>query len=268
MPVPSPSKFLPAALSTLALTAIASLSGCGTTSAPDLDHAESIAATCPTDKPVATFLSSDESGTNRGSTSAPAQQRIVRQTAERTAVCGGSLRVSVFSGSVVTVPVFDDELELEGATKNARLRRAPAKADEVMDQINEALSGAISKLSGGATDIVGQLGLVAEFRDQLSPDRTAYEVQATILTDGIQTAQVSLADLALTIPQAKHLAEELMVPDLAGAHVRIVGVGRKADGEQLPTTYIDALKAFHLNVCKRTHAAQCTVVTDAAQAGA
>jgi hypothetical protein len=259
---------MPTAASTLAFTTIAALTACAATSAPDLDHAESVAVTCPTDKPVAAFLSSDESGTNRGSTSAPAQQRIIRQTAERAAVCGGSLRVSVFSGSVVTVPVFNGELHLEGATKNARLRKAPAKADEVMDQISEALPGAVSKLSAGATDIVGQLGLVAEFRDQLSPDRTAYAVQATVLTDGIQTAQVSLADLSLTIPQAKHLAEEFTVPDLAGAHVRIVGVGRKADGEQLPTTYVDALKAFHLTVCKRTNAAQCTVVTDAAQAGA
>jgi len=46
-------------------------------------------------------------------------ESVLRDVAARTAVCGGHLRVSAFSGtSAGTVTLFDEELGLHGATEN------------------------------------------------------------------------------------------------------------------------------------------------------
>jgi hypothetical protein len=245
---------------------IAMLAGCGPSDAPDLAHAKHVASTCPKGgHRVAALVASDESGSRRGSTAQPVQQAVIRDVAERTAICGGHLRVAVFAGSVVTVPVYDADLQLDGATDNARLRKVPKVVDDVMGQINEAQPKAIQQLPDGATDIVVQHQLAAEYRSQLVMDGR-YHLESTVLTDGIQTAQVNLEDPSLTTDQAKELATTVTVPDLSGSDVRVIGIGRKADGEQLPTPYVEALRAFHLAVCTRTNAAECVAVTDAAGA--
>jgi hypothetical protein len=245
---------------------IAALSGCNPPDTPDLAHAKSVAAGCPKGgQQVAALVASDESGSRRGSTAQPVQQAVIRDVAERTAICGGHLRVAVFAGSVVTVPVYDGDLQLDGATDTARLRKASKVTDDVIRQVNDTLPNALTELSDGATDIVAQHQLAAEYRLQLAMNGR-YHLESTVLTDGIQTAQVNLEDPSLTTDKAKELAATVTVPDLSGGDVRVIGIGRQADGEQLPTPYVEALRAFHLAVCTRTAAAQCLAVTDAAGA--
>lgn len=230
-----------------------------------LAHTEQVAASCPTDgSQIAARVDSDESGTSRGETANPARQQVIREVTERTVICGGHLRVTVFDGSMIGVTVFDGDLHLDGATANARLRKAPKAVDAVMDQINAALPAATSQLSGGATDIVGQYQHGAEYAAQLAATG-AFHLEQTILTDGIQTAEVDLSDPALTADQAQAQAATFTVPDLSGATVRLIGIGRQADDAPLPTPYIAALRAFHTAVCEKT-GATCTVVTDAAGA--
>lgn len=247
-------------------TSLVLTAGCGSTpTIGDLGHAEHVAASCPTDgRKIAAFIASDESGSRRGMTAQPAQLQVIRDEAERTAICGGHLRVMLFAGSTVGIPVFDGDLKLDGATANARLRKAPRVVDDVMGQINDALPAAQSQLPDGATDVVGQLPPGAEYVSQLSAGGK-FRLDETILTDGIQTAGRDLEDPALTELQATDLAGTFTVPDLTGAQVRLIGIGRQADGSLLPTPYVAALKAFHTAVCRRTQAT-CTVVTDAAGA--
>ncbi|BBX63222.1 hypothetical protein MSAS_23960 [Mycobacterium saskatchewanense] len=242
------------------------LAGCGSPpTAGSLGHAEQVAASCPTDgSKTAAYVASDGSASRLGLTSEPAQQNVIRDVAERTAICGGHLRVVLFAGSTVAVPVFDGDLKLDGATENARLRKAPTLLDDVMGQINSALPSAQAQLPDGATDVVGQLQPGAEYLTQLSA-AGKFRLEETILTDGIQTAGQDLEDPALTEQQATELAGTFAVPDLTGAQVRLIGIGRQADGSLLPTPYVAALKAFHTAVCQRTQAT-CTVVTDAAGA--
>ncbi|MDX1870709.1 hypothetical protein SBI67_01120 [Mycolicibacterium sp. 120266] len=227
-------------------------------------YAEQIAASCPAGSKVASLVTSDESGSSVGATAGPARQRVIRQVAERTAICGGHLRVALFAGSMIGVTVFDDDLRLDGATQNARLRKASKVVDAVMEEVDAALPDASAHLAGGATDIVGQYQLGAEYAAQLSTSAPV-TLEQTIVTDGIQTAGSDLEDTALTGPQAVDMAALFAVPDLTGATVRLIGIGRRADDAPLPTPYIAALRAFHTAVCERTQAT-CTVVTDPAGA--
>lgn len=247
-------------------SALVLITGCGgPPAAGSINHAKQVATSCPTDgSNIAAFIASDESGSRRGLTAKPAQQQIIRDIAERTAVCGGHLRVAIFSGSTVGVPIFDGDLKLDGATENARLGKAPRVVDDVMKQVNDALPEAQSQLPDGATDVVGQLQPGAEYLAQLSA-AGKFRLEESILTDGIQTAGQELEDPSITEQVATDLAGSFAVPNLAGAQVRLIGIGRQADGSLLPTLYVNALKAFHTAVCQRTQAT-CTVVTDAAGA--
>lgn len=251
---------------TVALTA--AVSGCNPPETPNLAHARSVAASCPKGgHQVAAIVASDESGSRRGSTAKPVQQAVIREVAERTAICGGHLRVSVFAGSVVTATAFDGDLHLDGATDTARLRTASKVTDAVLEQLNNSLPAAVAELAEGATDIVAQLDLADQYESQLTASGRRYNLEVAVLTDGIQTAQISLDDVLLTAERAKELASEVNVPDLSGSDVRVIGIGRQSSGQQLPTPYVEALRAFHLEVCARTKATQCTVVTDPAEAG-
>jgi hypothetical protein len=254
-----------AAAGVLATSALVSAAGCGTQPGDALAHAEQVAALCPRDGvKIAAFVASDESGSRRGLTSQPAQQQVIRDVAERAAICGGRLRVVLFAGSTISVPVYDGDLKLDGATDTARLRKASKVVDDVLGQINDTLPAAQGQLPDGATDVVGQLQPGAEYIAQLSAGGK-FQLEETILTDGIQTAGQDLEDPSLTEQQATDLAGTFVVPDLTGAQVRLIGIGRQADGSLLPTPYVAALKAFHSAVCQRTQAT-CTIVTDAAGA--
>lgn len=238
--------------------------GCGAQPSANLRDATQTTSSCPAGSQIASLVSSDESGSSVGATAGSARQRVIRDVAERTAICGGYLRVTLFAGSMIGVTVFDDELHLDGATQNARLRKAPKVVDAVMARLDAALPDATAQLTGGATDIVGQFQLGAEYAAQLSASGPV-TLEQTIATDGIQTAGADLEDPALTEQQATDVAATFAVPDLSGATVRLIGVGRQTDDAPLPTPYIAALRAFHTAVCERTHAV-CTVVTDAAGA--
>lgn len=248
----------------LAVVAVV-LSGCSTQTIGSLAHAEQIAASCPADEArIAALVQVDRSGSRRSPTAASDEKQVIREAAERTAICGGHLKVTLFSGSMIDATVFDADLQLDGATANARLRKVPKAVDSVMEQISATTHDATNRLDDGATDIVGQYQHGAEYEAQLSATGS-FHLEQTILTDGIQTAGQDLGDSALTTEQADALAATANVPDLSDAMVRVIGIGRQADDTPLPTPYIAALRTFHIAVCERT-GAECTVVTDAAGA--
>lgn len=255
-------KYRAAGAAVAALVALSAAS-CSTPTGGALAHAERVATSCPSDgSKIAALVNNDESGTSRGETTQAARQAVIREVAERTAVCGGHLRVTLFSGSMIGITAFDADLHLDGATETARLRKAPKVVDSVMEQLNAALPDAMNRLDDGATDITGQYQHGVEYAAQLSATGPVL-LEQTLLTDGIQTAGQDLGDPALTEEQAQALAAAVSVPDLSGAVVRLVGIGRQSDDAPLPTPYIAALRAFHTAVCEKTGAA-CTVVTDAA----
>ena len=214
------------------------------------------------------FIASDESETSRDATSQPVRQQVIRDEVTRTAVCGGHFRLTVFSGSQVGQTVFDGDLRADGATEVARLRKVPKIVDETMNAVNKALPAARDKLPGDGTDTTAQYQVAAEYFAQAKPTTGTALMEFTMLTDGISTVPARLTDHDLTAAEATQLARTVTSAQVPGVAVRIIGVGRTNGDGQLPSTYVDALKAFHTEICHASKAASCLIVTDPESGGA
>jgi hypothetical protein len=216
--------------------------------------------------PVAFKAVIDISGSRSSVPLSGSENAAVQGLVRRTFLCGGNADVSAFSGSVAaTVPLYAGELHLDGATDNARLRREPEATEEVMAQIHQNLVGSTTtppRSSG--TDILGQLGLIAEYGQQLDNGPGQSQLVGLIVTDGEDTDQLNFANPTLTSASAVAIADATAVPDLSGAQLTIIGVGKSSSGTPAATAHVNALKAGWNRICERTNAAECTVVTDPA----
>lgn len=238
------------------------------TSAPSggLADLETIAKQCDGAERTS-LIATDESDTSRGATSQPIRLQVIQDEVTRTAVCGGHVRLTVFSGSVVGQMVFDGDLATLGATETSRLRKIPKLVDQTMAAIGRGLPAARASLPGDGTDIAGQYEVAAEYFAQQGA--TARSVRTfTVLTDGISTVPTGLTDRDLTTAEARRLARTVTPAQLPGVTVRIIGVGRTSGDEQLPSAYVDALKVFQTEVCQASQAASCLIVTDPESGGA
>ncbi len=234
---------------------IMALAGCASQAPGELGRYQSMLANCP-DHPVNLYGAVDGSGTSQDDTIAREHLRSIEAEVERVAVCGGHVSIVAFGTNSVTAPIYDGDLNVEGATDLAKLRRVPALVDEVMAEITKNYKPAIALLPAGGTDVTGLFRLLGEARD-LRPDM---QLQATIYTDGL-TNQGVVIDHALTDAEAKALADTVAVPDLSGASLAVVGIGRVA-GDPLPSDFIAGLKAFYTRLLERTGADKTLVVTD------
>lgn len=227
---------------------------------------EAVDATCP-DGAVHALVAIDVSGTRQSKPLSDADDTAVRSLVQRTFICTGDLQVSAFTGSVASTEiVYAGSLHLEGATETARLRREPDATDAVMNEIHERLGDAARSINpaAGGTDVLGQLGLIEEFGRQLQREGNDAQLIGLVVTDGEDTEQLQLADPALTKSAAEEVADAATVPNLDGAELSIIGIGKSSNGTIAPTPHVDALKAAWSRICERTGASQCTVVTDAA----
>lgn len=209
----------------------------------------------------------DLSGTRLAEPMSESDETALRSLIRRTFVCGGELQVSAFAGSVAsTATLYTGVLHLDGATETARLRREPDATDAVMNEIHERLdaAGRLTNVTVGGTDVLGQLGLLEEFGRQLQRDGKDAQLVGLIVTDGEDTDQLNFADPTLTAASAVTIADAATVPDLSGAQLTIIGVGKSSSGTPAATAHVDAVKAGWNRICERTNAAECTVVTDPA----
>ena len=245
---------------------------CGPTAGPLLDSHEAdtkaILANCPAGRSVDSRASLDMSASRIKQPLSAHESETLRATVRRTVICGGVVEISAFFGSVAsTVPLYSGKLQLDGATDNARLRREPELTDSVMETVETNLTQLQfepSDGSTGGTDILGQLGQSAEFQRQLDPVGDTSNLSVLLVTDGEDNATLHFSDPALSREQAVAMADEVAVPDLSGASVTFIGVGKTGNGAIAETTYVDALKAGWTRVCEHTGANQCIVVTDPA----
>lgn len=253
---------LPRALAagTVALAAALSLAGCGVTAPGELGQNQQLLASCPHDKKLNTLVEWDGTGSNRSEATDASRVRIIREIARKTAVCGGHLTVSAFSaGSASTVTVYDGELELPGATDNARLRHVPDAVKDVVAKVEAAYPDAMASLPPGGTDVIGLYRLAAEQQKQLGD---GYQLNFVILTDGLNNLSgVVLDSQPLTPEQAKALADHSTVPSLPGASITVAGLGR-VTGSAAPSDLVEGLVAYYDRLCNNTGAATCLSLTD------
>jgi hypothetical protein len=220
---------------------------------------QQLLATCDPSAPPASFVQIDGTGSSNSDAILNERFTAVEQVVRRTAICSGYLRVIVFaSSSAATAPLFDGPLHLDGATANARLKRAPALVSSTMEQIKKAYSPAVAGLSGGGSDITAQYRLASEWTQQLGGN---YRLALTIFTDGFQNVGVDLGARALTKQEATALADRVAVPQLPGASVVAAGLGRVA-GNPPPSNVVEGLVSFYDALCAKTAAATCVSVTD------
>ncbi len=122
----------------LCLTSVLACASCASPTQPDgIAQLTTVLSRCA-DSRHSSLIASDESRTSRGATSQPVRLQVIRDEVARTAVCGGHVRVTVFSGSVVGQVVFDGDLTTVGATETSRLRKVPKLVDQTMATIGRS----------------------------------------------------------------------------------------------------------------------------------
>lgn len=256
-----------------AISALAVLMcACGPTNGPLLDSpktdAKAILANCPPGRSVDSRASLDMSASRINQPLSDPENETLRRVVRRSVICGGAVEISAFFGSVAsTVPLYSGELQLDGATDNARLRREPDLTDTVMETIETNLTQLQHEprnRSAGGTDVLGQLGQSAEFQKQLDTAGDTSNLSVLLVTDGEDNATLHFGNPALSREHAVAMADEVAVPDLSGATVTFIGIGKTSSGAVAETAYVDALKAAWTRVCERTGATSCIVVTDPA----
>jgi hypothetical protein len=244
-----------------AVTASAGLAGCGSTGAiGHLGELKHVARTCPEHAHLATYVGWDVRRTLRGPRITAARLESLEQTAERVAACGGRMRVVAFGATAAsTARLYDGELRPRGATENARLLRVPHLAGGVVEHVRRQLPAVLAEVSGQGADPLSQFAAAEQFRRQLG---TGYALHVVIATSGFGPDVPTAQDAA-----ASSLAASTTVPDLMGADVVVAGIGKVAGRAPTPTPVVERLRNFYGQVCRRTHAGSCLVITDLAPLG-
>lgn len=239
----------------LALVAML-LAGCTPTPPGETARLQSLLASCPDGKKLNDYQALDASGTTQSKQIAREYLAYVKSRVERVAVCGGGhISVVAFGTNSVTVPIYEGDLAVQGATDLAKLRRVPGLVDEVMTEVTKNYTPAVALLPKGGTDVTGLLRLLEE-AEALRPDM---ELEASIMTDGLNNQGVVI-DRVLSPEEATALADTVAVPQLTGS-VAIIGIGRVA-GDPLSSDFIAGMKVFYTRLLERTGASNILVVTD------
>lgn len=259
-------RLLAALLGSLALLGLGAC-GAGTSPPGELGQSQQILASCPAGKKLASDVEIDASGSGRTAQLPSERSAVISDVARRTAICGGHLRVSIFSASSAAMEVlYDDEVSVDAPTVNAKLRRVPALVDKVMTTTTQAYASKVNDLTPDGSDVLAAYRVGgSEYIQQLG---NKYVLQLTILTDGFQASSTfSLGDRPLSPDEAAALAEQVNVPSLPkSASVTVAGLG-KVVGQPPSSDVVDGLVAFYNAVCHKTGAGNCLSVTAYTSAG-
>jgi hypothetical protein len=244
-----------------AATAPASLAGCGSTGAVGhLGDLRQLAHTCPAHADLAAYVAWDVRRTLREQRITAARLESLEQTAERVAACGGRMRVVAFGATAAsTARLYDGDLRPRGATENARLLRVPRLADQAVKHVRKQLPDVLAEVSGQGADPLSQFAAAEQFRRQVG---AGYALHVVIETSGFGRDVPTSENAA-----ASGLAANSAVPDLTGAEVIVAGLGKVGRRAPTPTPVVEALRAFYDQVCERTNAHSCLVITDLAPIG-
>jgi hypothetical protein len=205
---------------------------------------------CPSGTPVDQQI--DVDGSNSSDGLANERLPIVIDSARITAICGGRLRVVVFSRSISdTDAVIDEQLDPGDGTYASQVLKADKSIEEMVGPISRALSDPPVDPKG--TDILSVLQDAAETRSQLA-DGNAFRL--LLITDGENTVDTRVTTRT-TAAKATTIGTSVPVPNLTDADVVITGVGIFGRGRQPSTAYTAALKAFLQTVCDRATGSTC-----------
>jgi len=212
--------------------------------------------------PLNGYVGWDLSGSARRTPSlTPSRLQTLQNVADQVAACTGYLRVVGFSATITDTTVLGEaEFPNSSATEAARILQANRTVTALIASAVKALPSAMDAVSPNGTDVLSQLTLAAQFQAQ----RTSGTLDLVLLTDGIATTgPVMMNTTSFTDRVARSAATLVPVPNLSGAAVRFIGIGRVAGpgSAQPPSWYTAALTDFYSAACARTRA-HCLVTTD------
>lgn len=242
---------------TALMAASVAITACGsaTPQRGELAKDQQILASCDKAAPPASLVEIDGTGSSASEQIMAERMAAVTSTVRQTAICSGVLRVLVFSSSSAgTTTLFDGPLHLDGATSNARLKRAPRLVNSVMTQIKKAYGPAVAGLDQDGSDITAQYRLAGEWIGQIGDGA---RLHLYLLTDGFQTVGFHLGSKS----QAELSAKQVNMPKLPGASVVVAGLGRVA-GTPPRSTVVESVVAYYNALCHKAGAAKCISVTD------
>jgi len=170
------------------------------------------------------------------------------------------MKVVAFSSSAAETFTLgeDDFPTTSGSTETARLIQADHVEGDLFDEVEGEVPTAEKSLQPNGSDVLAQLRLAAQYESQ----RGEGKLYVGLATDGIATTKpVAMNTPTFTREVARSTADELHLPAMPGAAVRIAGIGKTTGERQLHTTRIAAITAFYSIACRRTKA-HCLVTTD------
>ena len=178
---------------------------------------------------------------------------------DQIAACGGTAKVVGFSASAPeTFTLGEAEFPTDFGTETARLLKANDKVDDLMGEVEDNLPVAEKELTPNGTDVLAQLTLAKQYQEQVGEG----DLRVLLETDGIATTKpVKMNTPGFDADTAEHAAENVPLPDLSGAKVSIVGVGKATGRRQLSTEKATAIADFFTAVCERS-GADCLVTND------
>jgi hypothetical protein len=234
------------------------LTSCSLATAPG---AQLTGITCPAGRALVTMDELDLSGLSRSRGLLAQRLDVVESDAEHAAYCQGRFTVIAFSTSAAAnVVLYDALLAPPGATQIARDRETPLLIKDVMVSVRTHVQGALRRLPSNGTDLAAAFTLATD-DVALFGHRAAFNL--TILSDGISTTgPASINTPNLNSAQAVAEADQAPPADLAGAHVVVEGVGTVAGSVQPPSDYVEAVRTYVNELCRRSRAASCLVTTE------
>ncbi len=210
---------------------------------------ESVLGECTGDRTLA-VVAVDRSSTQRAAAREAEQLHVVRQVTTETSEDCGHIVVDLFGSAVGdVVKAVDRDVTPAGYSDAERDRGRPKVVAAVVEDVRHAMA---TPPAGDGSDVVGAIGRAARLLAQ--GDRTARRL--VIVTDGVSE---ELATPELTAATAADFADRVTtLPDLTGVEVVVTGVGRVA-GAPAPTPYVDGLRAYYGELCRRGGATTCAV---------
>jgi hypothetical protein len=257
-------KFLPVPV--LLVPCLMALSACGVGTstgatggvAGTLAILKPLAAECSGE--VNAYAGLDASATGRGNSSL-LDERLdaLRDLADRAAACGGYMKVVAFSSSAAeTFTLGEAEFPTDSGTETARLLQAGKTEETLLDEVGADLPQGLKQLNPNGTDVLAQLTLARQVQEQRPEGKLTVQLE----TDGISTTRpVVMNTPSFTAGAARAAAARVEMPDLDGAAVRIVGIGRTTGDRRPSSERIAALTLFYELACRRS-GAECLVTTD------
>jgi len=209
--------------------------------------------------PVNAYDGVDVSVSGRKPTLIRNRLQAAHDLADQVAACGGYMKVVAFSnGAAETFTLGEAQFPTSSGTETARLIQANNAETDLLNEVEDTLPKALRQLHAGGTDVLAQLTLARQFAEQ----RPGGKLYVELATDGISTTKpVVMNTPDFTKKAARLAAEHALLPKLASASVRIVGVGQTAGAKRPSTTRINALTTFYELACRRS-GADCQVTTD------